>query len=244
MVQDIASDFNDDEVNSISDTVESLQIAQILKSVYFEIIDGRKWGHLQTLVNLQSSSDSEKPTHLKIPEDVRELEMFEYNSFRNLGDKDSYQEVKYVTPDEFLRKCSYLNSDADNVMTITDYSGVKLQVTTNNAPTYWTSFDDEWIICNSYNSVIDSTLRSSKTRALVYKDPVWKMVDNFVPDLPSEAFSYFLAEAKSVASVRLKQRPDAKAEQQSNRQRMQMNRNAWKAAGGIRMPNYGRRSRK
>ena len=49
MVQDILSDMNSDEVNSINDTIEAQQVAQIINTTYFEIISSRDWPHLETL---------------------------------------------------------------------------------------------------------------------------------------------------------------------------------------------------
>lgn len=46
IVQDILSDMDSDTVNSITDSVESLQIAQIVKTTFFEIITEGEWPHL------------------------------------------------------------------------------------------------------------------------------------------------------------------------------------------------------
>jgi hypothetical protein len=70
--------------------------------------------------------------------------------------------------------------------------------------------------------------------------PTWTQVDNFVPDLPVEAFISLLEEAKSKASLKLKQSADNKAEQESARQRNWLSRKARRIAGGIQYPSYGR----
>ena len=57
IVQDIMNDMDSDEVNSISDTEESSQIAQIVKTTYFEILGRRDWPHLSKFTNLNSISD-------------------------------------------------------------------------------------------------------------------------------------------------------------------------------------------
>ena len=64
MVQNILSATNDDKVNSISDTSEAEQVASIIQSCYFDLIDDVKnWPHLKTLFQPEASGDSSKPTH-------------------------------------------------------------------------------------------------------------------------------------------------------------------------------------
>ena len=53
MVQDIMSDMDSDEVNSINDSQEATQVAQIIKSTYYNIIDGRDMPFLYELFQLQ-----------------------------------------------------------------------------------------------------------------------------------------------------------------------------------------------
>ena len=46
MTQDILSDMDSDDVNSINDSVEALQVAQIIKTTYYNIIDGKNYAFL------------------------------------------------------------------------------------------------------------------------------------------------------------------------------------------------------
>ena len=108
----------------------------------------------------------------------------------------------------------------------------------------YTSFDDEYLVFNSYKSELENTLQSAASRAQGYRIPSWTMNDDFVPDLPEEAFPALLAEAKSTCFSRLKQMSDGKAEQQSRRQMAKLHRDSWVVNGGIRLPSYGRRGRK
>jgi len=73
---------------------------------------------------------------------------------------------------------------------------------------------------------------------------VFVMDDNYIPDIPEEAFMALVNEAKSVCMLRIKSTQDIKAEQESTRQQRWLSRKAWKVHGGIRYDNYGRRSRK
>jgi len=244
LVTDILNDLDSDEVNSISDTIESQQVAQIVKTSYFEMIGHRNWPHLRKLVQLDSVSDLTKPNYLKLPELVKQLEFFKYDKYTLTNTKTAIMDVKWREPDDFLRIVSGRDSTLSTVTTVNDFSGVKLLIVNNQAPSYWTSFDDEYIVCDSYDVGVDTTLQSSKTQCLAYVDPAWVHEDDAIPDLPSEAFPALLEEAKSTAFLALKQVANQKAEQKATRQNRWLSRKAWRAHGGIQYPDYGRKSAK
>jgi hypothetical protein len=204
----------------------------------------RNWPHLRKLITLDSSARPDKPTYLRIPEGMKELEFFRYDKQTVLDPRQRYEDVKYMYPDEFLRYVSTRNSGATNIVTVTDFSGTKLLIVKNAAPSYWTSFDDSYIVCDSYQSDVEDTLMSSKTQCLAYMDPKWVHLDTAVPDLPSEAFPMFIEEAKSTAFLVLKQMANQKAEAKTQRQQRWLSRKAWRTHGGVRYDNYGRRSSK
>lgn len=244
IVQDILNDLDSDEVNSIDDTIESQQVANIVKQCYFELIANRNWPHLRKLITLNSSVDPNKPTHLQIPENMKELVFFNYDVRKEGDTRTKFQEVKYKYPDEFLRYVSSRNGDNDNVEEIVDWSGSRFYIYNDKAPLYWTSFDDRWIVCDAYDNQVDSTLQAHKTQVLAYLDPSWSHLDDAVPDLPSEAFPLLIEEAKSTASLVIKQVASQKAEQKATRQNRWLSRKAWRTHGGVRYQNYGRQSRK
>lgn len=244
IVQDILNDMDCDEVNSIDDTIESQQVANIVRQCYEEIIANRNWPHLRKVITLDSSLDVARPTYFRMPERMKELEVFRYDKQKNGDTRNFYRDVKFLYPDQFLRFTSNRNSDNDNVLVVTDPSGVKLNIYTNSAPSYWTSFDDDYIICDSHDKEVDTTLQSSKTEVVAYLEPEWVHQNDAVPDLPSEAFAMLTEESKSTAFTVVKQTTSQKAEQKATRQRIWLSRKAWRAEGGVRYDNYGRNSRK
>ena len=244
IVKDILNDMDSDEVNSLNDTVESQQIAQIVKTCYFEMMSNRNWPHLKRLLQLDASGDPSKPNFLKLPENVKELVFIKYDTRSVSQPNTRLIELKYKEPDAFLRFVSSRNSSLSNVQTVTDYSGTKLLVLKNVAPTYWSSFDDEYLITDSYDSGVDTALQKSKTQAFAYVSPTWSQTDAFIPDLPDEAFPALIEEAKSTAFLALKQVANQKAEQKAGRQQRWLARKAWAARGGVIYQNYGRAGRK
>lgn len=242
IVNDIANDLDTENVNSIDDTVESTQIAQIVKTTFFELIANRNWPHLKRSVQLDSVSDLTRPTYLKLPELTKELISFSYNKLK-LDDlnRDRYTSLQYLDTDSFLKKVNSRDKTDDNVIKINDFGGAPIYIRDDKQPDYYTSFDDEYIVLDSYNVLIEDTLQSTNTQSVVYFEPTWSHTDGGIPDLPSEAFPLLVEESKSTAFVVLKQQANAKAEQKARRSGRWMSRKAWRTEGGIRYPDYGRK---
>ena len=242
MVQDILNDLDSDEVNSLDDTVEATQIAQILKTTYQALAANRNWAHQKSLIQLAASGNTAIPTHMTLDSQVKELSFIKYNKIKSGETRKRYEDIHYLYPDEFLEKLNVRDNDKSNVLVVTDtVSSVDLLIETDKHPTYWTSFDDETIVFDSYDSAIESTLQASKVQAFGVLNLRWTATDLFIPDMPEEAFPGFLAEAKSTAFLVLKQMTNEKAEQSATRQRRWLSRKNWSAKGGIKYQNYGRR---
>jgi len=244
IVQDILNDLDSDEVNSITDTMEAMQVAQIVQSTYFEMMSQKDWPHLRSLGQLESLSDNTRKTALRIPETVSRLNLINYDKKR-LGDTRSrWSPLKYKEPEVFLRDANSLNTDNTNVETTSIAGGVTISIKNDRAPEYWTSFDDEVVIVDGFDSTVETTSQGINTQAYYFKTPSFTITDGFIPDLPTEAFPALMAEAKSVSALRINKEADQKAEQQATRQRRRMSNQAWVAKGGIRRANYGRVPRK
>lgn len=244
IVQSILNDLESDEANSINDSVEAMQIASLVRDCYYEWISNRTWPHLKRLSKLDASGTLSKPNYMKLPSNVKELKNLKYECSKLGETKLQYKEMKYKYPDEFLDMVHSRNSDSNNIVIIEDDLGGKLPIINDKAPEYWTSFDDEYIIFDSYDAEVDDTLKSNKSQILCVVEPSWIHDDSFIPDLPSEAFAGFLAECKSTASLAFKQMANQKEEQKASRQQRWLARKAWKAHGGVRFPDYGRRGSK
>ena len=244
MTQGILSDMDSDNVNSILDTFESEQVAQIIKSTFFSMVSPRDWPHRKQLVQLTPSSNLALPTHMYVPEGVTRMVSINYDCARATDNRKLYRPMSWREPDEFLKLTNAQNTTQDNIDIIIDSSGVELFIRNDLPPSYYTSFDDKTLVFNSYDKEVDDTLQNAKTQAQAYIMPGWEMQDSFIPDLPAEAFTALVEEAKSRAMFKLKQMEDVKAEQESRRQQRWLSRNNWRVKGGIKTPNYGRGSRK
>lgn len=88
MTQEILSALSSDEVNSISDTTESLQIATILKRKYYDIISRGDLPEHNQVFQLSPSLDASQPTLMFIPDGVGHVEWIKYFD-SNVFDGDS-----------------------------------------------------------------------------------------------------------------------------------------------------------
>ena len=241
MTQDILSDMDSDEVSSINDTLEALQIAQVLKTTYYEMINSRDYDHLKQLFQLDSGTAS-LPTHMAIPDNVQYVKWIKYNKRVTNSSADNYLEITYLEPEDFLAILDSRDSLDSTVDTITDPTGITLLVFNDAHPSYYTSFDDEYAVFDSYDSSLESNLQQSMTQCYGSVEPTFSLTDTFVPDFPSKVFPGYLAEAKSTCFNALKQTANQKEEQKSRRQRRKMSRDMRRAeGGGIVYPNDGRK---
>lgn len=241
IVQEIANDLDTDEINSINDTSEGMQIANIVKATYQAIMSNRNWPHTSKLVNIASSTDNTKPNVMRLDENIKELISVYYNKAKVTDTKLVYKPVRYVQPDDMLRIFYGRNSDDDNTMVVND-NGQVYVIKTNLAPRYFTSFNDNDLVFDSYDVAVDDILQASKTQVRAYVTPAFRLVDDFIPDLPEEAFSFLIEEAKSKSSMKIAQKVDQKAEQESKRQNQWLSRKNWRVNGGIKYVRFGRGS--
>lgn len=83
MTQDILSSMSSDEVNSIGDSPEALQVAHIIRQKYFDIISRVDLTDHQQLFQLQPSTDPLSPVLMYVPDgisDVKWIKYFDSNS--------------------------------------------------------------------------------------------------------------------------------------------------------------------
>ena len=241
--------MDSDEVNSITDTTESLQVARLIRNTYYDIVDRTGLPEDDTLFNLIASGDSTKPTLMTLPSNIVRLKWVKYD-WRRLTDTDSfYTDVIWLPVKDFFNRSDMLRNKSDvNVGTTTLSVGantVPFYYVTNNPPQFYTSFDDQTILFDSYDSAVDMTLQGSKTQCAGKVTEVFSVVDSFIPPLNDAQFSLLRNEAKSLAFAELKQTVHAKAEGTSKRLWTALQRNKRQIEGRNaefdRLPNYGRK---
>ena len=214
MTQNILSALDSDPVSSIDETVEAVQVAELVKEAYFELLSQRDWPFLFQLAPLQALGDTNNPTKMKIPDTWNKVKWVKYNK----------KEVTWVDPQTFNDIISNRVVQAG----VINANGYVI----NQDPQYWTSYDDQFLIFDGYNSSVDTTLQASKSSAYGTQQASWTHTDNFIPAIPEKFFPTLLAEAKSQAFVNLKQQSNAREERKATRGRMAMRNDSWKNENG------------
>lgn len=233
IVQSILNDMDSEAVNSISDTFEAQQIANVVEDTYYNIIAAREIPEHNKLLSLTSLGDSNRPTHFQYPTNTKHIERVQYNAGSEVD--PLWQIVDFVDPIVFLDK---MNEDGLKVETLD--GNLPIYVTTNTAPTYYTSFDDEYMIFNSYDSSVESSLQTSKTRAFGSTYPTFTQDDTFEPDLDNTLLPLLLAEAKSTCFSIFKGGSDPKIEQAARRLKSYVQNDLHKSKRANKRNNYGR----
>lgn len=217
MVQDILSSMDSDEVNSISDTTEALQVATAVKHAYLDIVSKSNLPEHFDLFELNASLDPTKPTVMHLPEGCLGLIWVKYDK-RELGDLEpDYQKVSYLPQDVFFDyvlgyRDQHQNDTVRYQISGPNISSVDIVSLNNKSPSYYTSFNDRTILFDSYDSSVDGTLMKNKTICYGEFGKPFLMEDSFVPDLDSRQFSLLYNEAKASCFADIKQTSNERAE--------------------------------
>lgn len=273
MTQDILSAMDSDEVNSIGDTVESMQVAQAVKTCFYEMYGNLEIPEQQRLGQLQSLSDINRPNYLAIPDDVKEIYWIKYDY--HVNGVTTYTDIMGIDNEQFLDMVTkyrvegsfndFANNDTNDGFIDTEtfqeggnvtfepsasltlvtepHTGIRMWIENNRMPRYWTTFDNENIVFDAWDSGLESTLQGVNSMTKLQVDPPWEMADEFIPAISANMFPGLVAEAKAYCFVNYKQITNGKAEQQSRRQLSRMQNDFWRAnqRDTRAVPNFGRR---
>lgn len=243
MTQGILSAMDSDEVNSITDTVEAQQIARIIEDVYFDMVDEHDLAHTKDLFALEGLADATKPTHMKIPDDVSKIEWIKYDCRLAVDDPKAYKMIHRMEPLEFVEYTAARDTtDTTNYLEVPYNNNINLTIYLDAGPTYWTSFDDEYVVFDSIDNDVDNTLHASKTICYGTMRPTFtSQSDDFIPDLPENLFSLLYNESMARALNFWKQSVLPKVEQTTSRMRVRAQRNKRRQTLIHEGVNYGRR---
>ena len=243
LTQTILSEMTSDSVNSISDTIESTSVAEIIRQVYLEMVDEMDLPSNRKLVALEGLGDTAKPTHMRIPENVSEVKWVKYDKRTTVSGNKDYRDITWIDPNTFVTMVNARPStDTTNYQVVQYDANIPLVIDKRNGPNYWTSFDDDYVVFDAYDNDVDSTLQSSKSIADVEFRPSLSLTDAAIPELPDNLQNTLYLRALSRAMADRKNQINPKVEQSERRMNIRAQRIKWRAQRLTDTgPNYSRK---
>jgi hypothetical protein len=238
--------MSSDEVNSIGDTTESLQVANIIKQKTLDIMARVPLPDHEGLLQLQPSLDVNSPVLMYVPSDVEYIAWIKYfdnntvgtntaNGFQHSLNVDvtpsgngtgmvppGYIDVNIISNLDFINMTSDFNPEESNIRSFSFNQGVPGQNYTfyyknDRSPQFCTVINNKYIIFDAYDSVVDDTLQATKTMAWGLKSITFSMSDDYIPPLNDEQFPLLFNEAKQTAFFELKQQAHPLADRETRR---------------------------
>lgn len=217
IVQRVLDALGSDSVSGITETIEAQRISEEARITYYELMERDEWPHLVQLLQLEALGDTDYPNYLKIPQNVTRITNFKYETTEADEDQREFTTLCYLAPQAFLDYVQKRNSDDDNVITVTDPSLVDMFIINDQPPMYYTTFDDEYIVTDAYDSEIENTLQATRSVVMAKIMPNWEVSNDFVPDMPDQMFSTYVAEVTAACFTYLKQSQSPKDEMRARR---------------------------
>lgn len=244
IVQLVLSDMSSDEVNSIGDTIEATQVANIVKQTYSNIVDEFDLQNVKLLFQLEGLADPAKPAIMRFPEGIHSVEWLRYNCRRADDTVDNFVNILQLEPADFMDHVSQKNSDGTD-MTVAN--GVSVRIKTDAPPQYWTTFDGVYVVFDSYDSAVDSTMHSSKTNCYGQGRPVLVLDDATPIGLPPRFITLLTNECRKVSFDIIKRGIPVSVMQASNGSRVRSQRTKHIDRMNRErndLPDYGRKGRR
>lgn len=242
MVQTILTSMDSDDVNTISQTEESLQVVDMIEATLFELYSQREWPHLKNTCQLESLADVNFPTTLKLPDLVGSIDCFKYDITEAADTNKKYRDLKWLEPCDFVDMTLERNtSDTDVDIVNVKNGNTPIWIKNDVMPTWWTSFDDEHATLDSYDKNEESTVQGVNTIVHCVTSPSFTASDTFVPDLPEKAFPLLLAESQRACHIFLKQQDSPLDAKRALRGMNRLKDKDWRAHSGKKTLNFGRK---
>lgn len=202
-------------VDSIFDTDESQQVANVAERIYYKMV--QEYPNLLFTMKertLDALSDLSRPNYMLLPTNIQKVhESKVWYDVSKDEDKIQYQEVKYVPPLKFVEMTS--RSGGDETRIVKGFDESEMVVVTNRFPTYFTSFDNKHVVFDAYNKEFDDTLQASKTKVVAAGEEDFLISDDFVIPIPDHLSETYMDMVLNECLTLIYQQPNGMIAQRS-----------------------------
>ena len=243
IVQKVAQKINSDEVTSLTEgSVEILDIAEMCREVLEDLSIRNDWEFLKDqLMPLEAGTNA---IELTIPDNVKKVQTLRYR-YTEGGVQKGFRTLTYLHPDDFLHRLQNNRPSEPNTDTIT-INGIELYPRTNRQPRYWTSFNEQTVVVDSYDAAENPTgveATDSTILATINLDFTGSDVDGWIAPIPEQLFTLWEQECVAEGFVQFRQAENPRAERRSRRSYIQQIRKepVTNKDEGTKEVNYGRK---
>ena len=239
-VQRVIEKLDLDPVNSINDSEDAILIAREAESTFYDLLSRNEWPDQYDLIEIESVSDIYNPTALRLPTNTTMVSSFRYDVTGPDDTETIIRQLEQVDTEEFLRR-TYNRSSIDTDVTVVDYKDIPLYIYNNQAPSYFTTFDNELLIMDSWYQTIESTVQGSKSVVRASTIPTFQVDDDYTIPLEVTVYPLYLAELTAACSVMLNGTQAVEEERRRNRGISRLRQKAFRTDVDIKKNDFGRR---
>ena len=206
MINDVMVSLDYETISNIGDTEESERVARIIRNEYSKLMDRLDWPHVKVVDQLNGLGDVTQPNFMQVPSTLAQIDSIRYDVTETGDAGKTIQDVTfYEDPNDFLDLVYSRNTGDSNVSIYNTGDGIPIWTLTDTGPSFCTTFDDDTIIFDAYNSSEDTTLQASKSIVRGLRGASWTEDESFTPSMPVDMFSLFVSKCKVVANEQLRQ---------------------------------------
>lgn len=248
MTNVVMSSMDSEQVTSINDTPEAMQVAIVIRTCYYDLIARANLPEDYGFFKLVETSAS-TPTWMTMPTTHDTLQSVRYNIISPSNNVDQWRELEYMELNDFM---DYIYRYGPTDPLVDTYTltlngvGTPVYYYNDRGPHFFTTIDDTNILFDSCDLTAGTYLKATYSQGYGKRLKTFTLSDGFTPELDDDQFPLLLQESKALAWAELKQTPHAKAEQQARRLRIsqQMNKHGVKGSSDFnKLPNFGRPGR-
>ena len=248
LVQDVGASIGSDEIDELDETQEATDILTLLKVAFTAVINRRDWEFMKNRVrqlDVRDGGDTQI-NRLALPSDAARIDdlLLKYKTSDD-GDSVEYQTLQYMSPVDFIEYVLLPNSEDDAVDTILNSDNVPMLIYNDRSPSYFTSFDEEYIWFDAYNSAQETGNSAERTMCIctVYPEVDWEEGGDTLP-VPESMETLVYNEALVLCAARLRQTNDPYAALDAARQYNKLRESEARVKRDQPEINYGRRRRR
>lgn len=206
MVQRIAAKLGGDEISTLDETIEAVDIKNEVLNTFDDLVSIQEWEwlkHIPRQLGARTVSPAQPACVLNLPADVVHIESLMYEAQSVVGERATCKKLTYLPPAAFQQMVMSRGIE-DNIDELT-VNEIPLRIYNNRNPSYFTTFDESVVVFDGYDSTIDTTgIAYSKTSCIARITVSSDDDTDWSPSVPDWFYNlwYHEATARCFSSIR------------------------------------------